>query len=36
MDKFIDDFLEWLENYGYECGGYWELINDIEDQNTEA
>jgi hypothetical protein len=31
LDKFVDDFLEWLESCGYECGGFWKVVSDKVD-----
>ena len=30
LDRFVDDFLEWLEAYGHECGGHWKVIEEDE------
>jgi hypothetical protein len=34
MDEFVDSFIEWLEQHGYETCAIWELMDDETESNV--
>lgn len=36
MDEFVDSFIEWLEQHGYETCAVWELMDDETEKAKDS